>query len=106
MSTLLFSASPRPLVSSGIADVSPPLPVVVATPAPVLLNHSSSVKVCAPSVGAAPNVTRSSTPSNCSAYSGAALTTANPIAVRNELDKKAGGHYYCVFADASHSWRS
>src|SRR6185295_1534114 len=73
MSTLLPSASARPFVSSGIA-VTPPVPLDVLVPGPVFLNHNSSVKTCAPSVGAAPNVTRSSTPSNCSAYSGAALT--------------------------------
>src|ERR1041384_330603 len=76
MSTLLPSACATPLVTSGTA-VRPPVPVDVDTPAPVRMNQSSSVNVCAPSPpgpvpAAGPNVTRSSTPSNCSAYSDAA----------------------------------
>ena len=35
MSTLLASASPRPLVTSGMASVMPPVPVVVVTPVAV-----------------------------------------------------------------------
>ena len=38
------SASARPFVISGMALAMPPLPVLVPTPAPVRLNHSSSVK--------------------------------------------------------------
>src|SRR5438105_4866383 len=77
MSTLLPSACAVPLVTSGTA-VTPPVPVDVVTPLPVRMNHSSSVKSCAPSPpapvpAADPKVTRSSSPSNCSAYSGAAF---------------------------------
>jgi hypothetical protein len=51
------SASPRPLACSGTA-VTPPVPVEVVTPAPVRLNHTSSVKVGVPRVEvAAPKVT-------------------------------------------------
>src|SRR5215217_7667246 len=56
MSTLVPSASARPLVTSGTA-VTPPDPVDVATPAAVRLNQTSSVNVDAPRAGAAPNVT-------------------------------------------------
>ena len=60
MSTLLPSASPRPLVTSGITAASPPVPVESATPGPSRLNHVSIVNVVAPisAVPAAgPNVT-------------------------------------------------
>ncbi len=56
MSTFEPSASARPFVTSGIA-VTPPVPVLVARPAPVCLNQVSSVNVAAPRAGAAPNVT-------------------------------------------------
>src|SRR5688572_241390 len=49
MSTLLFSASPLPFASRGITVVSPPVPEVVAAPAPVQLNQTSRVKVVRPS---------------------------------------------------------
>ena len=39
------SCSARPFVISGIALATPPLPVLVPTPAPVRRNHSSSVKI-------------------------------------------------------------
>ena len=48
MSTVEPSDSARPLVTSGMALAMPPLPVLVPTPAPVRLNHVSSVKVVAP----------------------------------------------------------
>ena len=51
------STSARPFVISGIALAMPPLPVLVPTPVPVRRNHSSSVRFCALSAGAAPNVT-------------------------------------------------
>ena len=57
MSRLLPSLWARPFVSSGIASVIPPEPVLVATPAPSRLNHVSMVKVVAPRPGAGPNVT-------------------------------------------------
>ena len=42
--------------TSGIA-VTPPVPVLTPTPAPVRLNHVSNVNVAAPSAGAVPKVT-------------------------------------------------
>ena len=58
MSTLLFSPSPRPLVTSGIAAVSPPVPVLTFVTRGSRLNHVSTVNCDAPSVAvAAPNVT-------------------------------------------------
>ena len=56
MSTLLASASARPFVTSGIAS-TPPVPVLVETPALSRLNHVSTVNVAAFRPGAAPNVT-------------------------------------------------
>lgn len=50
------SASPRPLANSGTA-VTPPLPVLAVVPAPVRRNHTSIVKLLAPSRDALPNVT-------------------------------------------------
>src|SRR5215210_7405881 len=61
------SASARPLLISGIAEVRPPLPVPVPTPAPVRLNQVSSVNWVAPRPGAAPNVTYWVEPFSCSA---------------------------------------
>src|SRR5438093_3568663 len=58
-----------PLVTSGTAT-TPPLPVVAVDPGPSRLNHVSIVKVVALRPGAAPNVTRSSRPSKCSAVFG------------------------------------
>ena len=63
MSRLLPSASPRPLVTSGIAAGSPPVPVERLTPGPSRLNHVSMVNAAAPRPGAGPNVTRLLTPS-------------------------------------------
>ena len=51
------SASARPLVTSGMALAMPPVPVLVAAPAPVRRNHSSTVRLDALSAGAAPKVT-------------------------------------------------
>src|SRR5438046_2814969 len=51
------STSLLPFVTSGIAAVSPPLPVLVAKPPPPHLNHSSRVKLDAPKPGAGPKVT-------------------------------------------------
>ena len=45
MSAAAVSASARPLVMSGIASGMPPVPVFVPMPAPVRLNHSSTVNV-------------------------------------------------------------
>ena len=45
MSAAGVSASARPLVMSGIASGMPPVPVFVPMPAPVRLNHSSTVNV-------------------------------------------------------------
>ena len=56
MSTLPPSASAIPLVTSGMAT-TPPVPVLVAMPAPSRLNHVSIVSVDTPSPGAAPNLT-------------------------------------------------
>ena len=56
MSTLPPSASAMPLVTSGTAT-TPPVPVLVAMPAPSRLNHVSIVIVVTPSPGAAPKVT-------------------------------------------------
>src|SRR5438093_2457964 len=71
MSTLLFSASARPFVTSGMAAARPPVPLVVVCPAPSRLNHVSIVNVAVPSPGAAPNVTYSfpgGVPLRCSPY--------------------------------------
>ena len=51
------SASAPPLVTSGMALVMPPVPVVTPTPAPVRLNQVSSVKLVTSSAGARPKVT-------------------------------------------------
>ena len=56
MSTLLPSACAMPLVTRGIA-VTPPVPVLVATPAPSRLIQASSVNVAAPRPGAGPSAT-------------------------------------------------
>src|SRR2546422_10007496 len=56
MSTLLPSASARPFVTIGTA-LTPPVPVLVAAPAPSRLIQASRVNVEAPSPGAGPNVT-------------------------------------------------
>ncbi len=58
------SASPRPLVTSGMALASPPVPVVVVTPVPSRRNQHSTVKVLAPRDEAVPKVTWSLTPSS------------------------------------------
>ena len=57
MSTLLPSASARPLVTSGMASTMPPVPVLVETPALSRLNQVSMVNVAASRPGAAPKVT-------------------------------------------------
>ncbi len=59
------SASARPFEISGIALAMPPVPVLVPAPAPVRLNHSSSVKLWAFSVGAEPKVTYWVDPFSC-----------------------------------------
>ncbi len=51
------SPSGAALVTSGIAEAMPFVPVVTPMPAPVRLNQVSRVNVVTPSVGAAPNVT-------------------------------------------------
>src|SRR5256712_3952618 len=56
MSTLLPSFSARPFVTSGTA-VTPPVPVLVATPAPSRRNQASIVNVAESSPSAGPNVT-------------------------------------------------
>src|SRR6185295_3405786 len=66
MSLLLPSASLRPFATSGTA-VTPPVPVLVAWPAPRCLNHASIVNVADPSAGAGPNVTYAPAPGNRSA---------------------------------------
>ena len=66
MSTLLLSPSDRPLVTRGTA-LTPPLPVLVATPAALRLNQVSRVTVDAPSAGAGPKLTWSLTPSRATA---------------------------------------
>ena len=53
----MASVSATPLVISGTA-LMPPVPVLAMTPGPSRLNQVSSVNDCAPSAGAAPNVTR------------------------------------------------
>src|SRR3954466_15818737 len=67
MSTFEPSASARPFVTSGIALAMPPEPVLVPMPAPVRLNHVSSVNCAAPSPGAAPIVTYWLDPLNANA---------------------------------------
>src|SRR4051794_28175968 len=52
-----------PFVTSGVATM-PPAPVVAGDPAPSRRNHVSIVNVVTPRPGAAPKVTRSSSPSN------------------------------------------
>src|SRR3990167_3789244 len=66
MSTLLLSPSDRPFVTRGTA-LTPPLPVLVATPAPLRLNQVSRVMLDAPSAGAGPKVTWSLAPSSARA---------------------------------------
>ena len=56
MSRLSPSASPRPLEMSGMASVTPPPPVPVATPAPVRLNHTSTVTLETLNPSAVPKV--------------------------------------------------
>jgi hypothetical protein len=56
MSAAVVSPSARPFAMSGIALVMPPPPVLVPTPAPVRLNHSSTVKVADRSCAAVPSV--------------------------------------------------
>ncbi len=71
MSTLVPSLSERPFVISGIESVFPPDPVEADTPAPVLMNHSSSVNCVAPSGEGVPAVPRripSFTPSRSNAW--------------------------------------
>ena len=51
------SASAPPLVTSGMALVMPPLPVVTPMPAPVRLNHVSTVKSVTFNAAALPRVT-------------------------------------------------
>ena len=70
------SASARPFEISGIALATPPVPVLVPTPVPVRLNHSSSVRLWALSVGAAPNVTYWLDPFSCRPRPAAALGVA------------------------------
>ncbi len=65
MSTVEPSFSARPFVTKGTALAMPPDPVSVPTPVPVRLNQVSTVKVEAPSPGAAPNVTYCDDPLNC-----------------------------------------
>src|SRR3989442_1818706 len=56
MSTGLPSLSDRPFVTSGTA-VTPPEPVLVATPVPSRRNHVSIVNAAVPRPSAGPNVT-------------------------------------------------
>ena len=56
MSAAAVSASARPFAINGIAFASPPVPVLVPTPAPVRLTHASTVKVALRRSLAAPNV--------------------------------------------------
>jgi hypothetical protein len=51
------SASPRPLVISGAALASPPVPVDVGVPVPSRRNHVSRVKLWTPRAAALPKVT-------------------------------------------------
>src|SRR6266536_6207909 len=91
MSTFEASASARPFVTSGIALAMPPLPVLVPTPAPVRLNHVSTVKREAPSDGAAPKVTYWLEPLSDNAYAlggggaGVALTSPETAERLSEL---------------------
>src|SRR2546422_3546600 len=75
MSTLLPSASARPFVTIGTA-LTPPVPVLVAAPAPSRLIQASSVNVEAPSPGAGPNVTYAFVPPKSIALLVAAALTA------------------------------
>ncbi len=77
MSRSLPSACAMPLVISGTAT-TPPVPVLVAMPAPSRLNQVSSVNVVTPRPAgpeACPNVTKSLTPSKRRAMSLAAPVT-------------------------------
>ena len=56
MSTVEPSVSLRPLVTRGYA-ITPPVPVVVAVPAPCFMNHVSTVNADNPSAVVLPNVT-------------------------------------------------
>ena len=70
----------RPFVISGIALVIPPVPVVVPTPAPVRLNHSSIVKVALRRSAEPPSVAYWLEPFNCSAVPPtAAVPIGKPI---------------------------
>ena len=60
------SPSPRPLVTSGTTVARPPVPVLVATPAPVRRNHVSMVKLWTPVAGASPKPTYWLVPLNVS----------------------------------------
>ncbi len=55
MSTVLASASPTPLVTSGMAS-APPVPVLAVTPVPSRRNQVSIVNCERPSAGATPKV--------------------------------------------------
>ncbi len=79
MSRLLPSDCAMPLVTIGIA-VIPPLPVLVATPAPSRLIHASSVKVAAPRPGACPRATNAFVPPKSTAYFGVSAGSATPVA--------------------------
>src|SRR5437763_1248738 len=81
MSTLLPSASARPLVTTGTALI-PPVPVLVGAPAPSRLIHASSVNVDEPSTGAMPNVTYALVPpKSIAAFVAAALTVMVTVSV-------------------------
>src|SRR4051794_2061163 len=93
MSTFDPSASARPLVSSGMALAMPRLPVLVPTPVPVRLNHSSSVNWAVASPGAAPNVTYWVDPFSCTPKLGA------PAAAT-----RVGANAVNVLATSSSDW--
>ena len=102
MSTLLFSASPRPLVSSGIADVTPPVPVVVVVAGARLLEPQLQRERLRAEPGRRAERHAVIDPVELQRKLRRGVERQQTRYARNKLDQKAGGHYHCVFADASH----
>ena len=94
MSRLLPSASPRPLVSSGIADVTPPVPVVVVAPAPVLLEPQFERERLRTECGCRPECHAVVDPVELERKLRRGVERQQAGQTRNKLDKKAGGHYH------------
>src|SRR6266536_2891813 len=90
------SASARPLVTSGIALARPPAPVLVPTPAPVRLNHVSSVNCVAPSPGAGPKVTYWLDPFSCSAFVTPAAPAFPPLTSTTKATPRTNARATCL----------